>query len=201
MLCSVCHKNEAVLVFTEIINGEKKEQHLCKECAGKYTGFGKDNFSNPGSFLTGLLASVLGQFASAPEEDNIKKTNLVCPRCQMTYNEFLKYGKFGCGECLNTFGFILDEYLKKIQVSCNHTGKKLSRDDETVHLKNIHREVTAEPTQRQKAAAKKSAPADEINILQEQLNTAVKAEEYEEAAKLRDRIRMLKEAKTDETMV
>ena len=29
MLCDGCHENEAVVFYTEIINGEKKELHLC----------------------------------------------------------------------------------------------------------------------------------------------------------------------------
>ena len=33
MLCDKCKKNEAKIYYTEIINGEKKEQHLCEDCA------------------------------------------------------------------------------------------------------------------------------------------------------------------------
>ena len=29
MLCDGCHENEAVVFYKEIINCEKKEQHLC----------------------------------------------------------------------------------------------------------------------------------------------------------------------------
>lgn len=38
MLCDGCHENEAVVFYTEIINGEKKELHLCEACAAKETG-------------------------------------------------------------------------------------------------------------------------------------------------------------------
>ena len=44
------------------------------------------------SFLANLLASVLGKRQETDDEENLKKTNLVCPSCHMTYNEFLKYG-------------------------------------------------------------------------------------------------------------
>lgn len=123
MLCSMCHKNEAVICYTEIVNGVKKEQYLCPECAAKYTAFDADAPGlTPGSLLAGLLTSVLGQ-AGVTREDDSKKTNLVCKNCGMTYNEFLKYSKFGCSECVHTFGFLLDDYLKKIQGSCEHCGK------------------------------------------------------------------------------
>ena len=39
MLCDRCQKKEAKILYTEIINGTKKEQHLCEECAADYTSF------------------------------------------------------------------------------------------------------------------------------------------------------------------
>ena len=52
MLCSICHKNEAVICYTEIINGIKKEQYLCPECAAKYTAFDGDGSGlTPGNLL------------------------------------------------------------------------------------------------------------------------------------------------------
>ena len=38
MLCDGCHENEAVVFYTEIINGEKKEHQLFVACAAKDTG-------------------------------------------------------------------------------------------------------------------------------------------------------------------
>ena len=39
MLCDRCKKRDAKILYTEIINGLKKEQHLCEECATDYTSF------------------------------------------------------------------------------------------------------------------------------------------------------------------
>ena len=89
----------------------------------------------PGNLLASLLTSVLGQTGIAAEDD-AKKTNLVCPKCGMTYNEFLKYSKFGCPECVHTFGFLLDDYFKKIQGSCEHCGK-VYHGGETVFIPDI----------------------------------------------------------------
>lgn len=206
MLCSVCHKNEAVICYTEIINGMKKEQYLCPECAAKYTSFNSDNSGlTPGNLLAGLLTSVLGQTGVAAEED-FKKTNLVCPECGMTYNEFLKYSKFGCPECVHTFGFLLDDYLKKIQGSCEHCGKVYS-GRETVSVPDLTAvtgEDTYEKTQDVLPAVKRSdTDCSEIAALKQKLGKAIKDEEYEEAARIRDQIRALKakEAKADENVV
>ena len=38
MLCGICKEKEATVFYTEIINGAKKEQYLCGECAAKSTG-------------------------------------------------------------------------------------------------------------------------------------------------------------------
>ena len=38
MLCDECHENEAVVFYTEIINGEKKEHHWFEACAAKESG-------------------------------------------------------------------------------------------------------------------------------------------------------------------
>ena len=206
MLCSMCHKNEAVICYTEIINGVKKEQYLCPECAAKYTSFDSDTLGMaPGNLLASLLTSVLGQTGIAAEDD-AKKTNLVCPKCGMTYNEFLKYSKFGCPECVHTFGFLLDDYFKKRQGSCEHCGK-VYHGGETVFIPDI----TAVAGDGSTSAAPEMAPAVQVNdkdskevaSLKKKLDKAIRDEEYEEAARLRDEIRALtaKEAKTGENVV
>ena len=35
MLCDHCHKNEATIHMTNIVNNQKTEQHLCGTCASK----------------------------------------------------------------------------------------------------------------------------------------------------------------------
>ena len=209
MLCSICHKNEAVICYTEIINGIKKEQYLCPECAAQYTAFDSDTSGlTPGNLLAGLLSSVLGQTGVALDDD-VKKTNLVCPNCGMTYNEFLKYGKFGCPECVHTFGFLLDDYLKKIQGSCEHCGKSYE-GMETVFVPDISF-VTGKADKEEVVREDRDIPgarifegdSQEIAGLKRRLAKAIKDEEYEEAARLRDAIRAVeaKEAKHDENVV
>lgn len=200
MLCSICHKNNAVISYTEVINGIKKEQFLCSECAKKYTaGEAGMGFSSPAGLLAGLLASVLGQADDGIGDSEIQKTNLKCPECGMTYNEFLKYSKFGCSQCVRTFDFVLDGYLKKIQGSCEHCGKQYP-GAETVTLRVLEPEENGVPEK----VSVSSSQSDAVQTgdktgngisrkqsLRERLKSAVEAEEYELAAKLRDEIRAL----------
>lgn len=191
MLCDGCHENEAVVFYTEIINGEKKELHLCEACAAKETGMDQSFVSlTDTSFLANLLASVLGKHQETDDEENLKKTNLVCPSCHMTYNEFLKYGTFGCPDCYKTFNFVLDGYLKKIQGNCEHTGKEPLYGGETVHIPSIT--ADADRTEMKDAEQDIAFTVDAGSTeeeLREALKRAVTKEEYEEAARIRDIIR------------
>ena len=72
MLCDECHENEAVVFYTEIINGEKKELHLCEACAAKETGMDHSFVSlTDTSFLANLLASVLGKRQETDDEEEL----------------------------------------------------------------------------------------------------------------------------------
>ncbi len=185
MICDRCHENEAVICYTEIINGVRKELHLCEACAAKETGIDHTLVSlTDTSFLANLLASVLGRRQDAVNDDNLRKTNIICPSCQMTYNEFLKYGTFGCPECYKTFNFLLDGYLKKIQGNCEHTGKHPVCGGETVHIPSI----TSDMNEHDDIAfmVDEGSTEDELRAA---LKRAVAREEYEEAARIRDIIR------------
>lgn len=35
MLCEICGENEATFHYSEVVNGNKTEHHLCSECAAK----------------------------------------------------------------------------------------------------------------------------------------------------------------------
>lgn len=180
MICDKCHKREAKVYYTEILNGEKKEQHLCEECASEVTTFHLESAGfNKEISLGGLFTSILSNYYNEPKEtQEQKKPVLHCKTCGMTYEEFLQEGKFGCADCYKSFAKVLDRSLKQIQGSNVHSGKKpkgfMSKTD---HLVN---EVT------------------EIDKLSIHLQEAIEKEEFEEAARLRDAIRALKEASIKE---
>ena len=99
MLCSNCGKNEANVRYTRIINGEKTEFALCEDCAKKM-GLEDIDFNIPINF-----SNFLSDFF---EDDNLlpsfaKIENERCPKCGLTYDDFVNNGKFGCAECYDTF--------------------------------------------------------------------------------------------------
>ena len=109
MLCDHCHKNEATIHMTNIINNQKTEQHLCSTCAtelqqaGKlspYSSFMNDMWDN--NFFTNDF------FKNMVYPDNLLKAHQSkrCPQCGITYDEFNRVGKFGCGQCYETFDYL-----------------------------------------------------------------------------------------------
>ena len=180
MLCDVCQSNEAVITFTEISNGIKKEQHLCQKCAARMTGYANLDINlKVGNILSELISNMLGKVTDVPQmtDDDMQKTNFVCKTCHTTYNQFIKNGIFGCQDCYRTFGLISDPYIKKIQGSCEHKGSKPKYQTDMIDMPVF--------------GFKKTDELDEVHLLKKQLDQAVKDEMFEEAAKLRDKIREL----------
>lgn len=187
MLCDNCNENEATVHYTEIINGVKNEHHLCGDCAAKL-GL-TDYMSIPSSefpfvkLLTGLLASsgLIGE-----EVDN-PMLHVKCPQCGMNFQEFTQVGKFGCAECYDVFGPLIEDNMKKLQGSVEHKGKKYRTED--TKQENVSAEA---PGQKEDEAAGR---LDRIALLNAKLHEAVALENYEDAAKYRDEIKALKERK------
>ena len=191
MLCSNCGKNEANVHYTHIINGEKTEYNLCDECAKKL-GIDEMDFSMPISF-----SNFLGDFF---EEDSLLPSfsgNMItkCPKCGLTYDEFAKNGKFGCGDCYETFADRIESVLKNLHGSAKHRGRapqrlaektsKLTEKDEKENKNNIKVE--------NKPLVDKTM--EQIDKLNNDIKLAIKEERYEDAAKIRDEIKKLEEKK------
>ncbi len=130
-----------------------------------------------------LIYNIINKLESGYEEkleegnEEKKEEVPVCKSCHMTYEEFLKVGKFGCSQCYATFGKVFDKSLKQIQGNETHHGKipKGFVSATTQMIENL----------------------SEIEKLSLKLQYAVEKEEFEEAAKLRDQIRALKKQETE----
>lgn len=172
MLCDKCKKNEAKIFYTEIINGEKTEQHLCEECATEFTSIQLGaSMLNPEVTLGSLLSTILGNHTNIAK-DKSQEEKIICDKCGLTYSEFLKLGRFGCDKCCENFETVLEHSIRSIQGSDTHTGKKPKNFESKTE--KIVKEMT------------------EIDKLTIRLQEAIEKEEFEEAVKLRDRIRELK---------
>lgn len=158
MLCQLCQKNEATIEFTEIINDETIQLHLCEQCAHEKGIEMEQHFS---------IADLLAGMGDLTEGAEAREVAAKCPECGMTWYDFGKMGRLGCGECYKAFRQNLLPLLKRIHGSTRHTGKvKAGRICST-------------------------AKKPELQELRQKLRRAVEAEEFEDAAKIRDKIREL----------
>jgi protein arginine kinase activator len=112
-----------------------------------------------------LADLLLGLGASQEIEQAAGGAELKCPRCGFTQADFKKAGRLGCPECYQTFAEALGGLLKTMHKGTHHVGKvpealKQSRD-----------------------------LSEQMKALQEKLNKAISAEDFEEAAILRDEIK------------
>lgn len=169
MLCDICKQNAATVHLTEIVDDQMTEMHLCETCANEKGAQMESHFG-----IADLLSG-LADLGKQVEEEELPKVQ--CPNCGLTYEGFRKVGRFGCGECYTTFKKGLTSLLKRIHGSTHHIGKSPVK-------MGIASGQANEKALKQKALS-------ELQALKKKLQEAIDLEEFEEAARLRDRIREL----------
>ena len=166
MLCDNCGKHEASIKLTQIINGKKTEMMICELC-GQKMGIADIGFEMPID-----ISKFLGDYEL--ENENFMPFNTIskavkCDKCNMTYDDFLNTGKFGCEECYKTFGNKIDTVLKRIQGTDRYVGRTANYNES-----NKIEEAKID---------------NKLEKLQDKLKQAIKEERYEDAAKIRDEIK------------
>lgn len=111
--------------------------------------------------ITDLLLGLAQK--SAPGETPTEAER-ACPLCHMTRSDFKKTGRLGCARCYDTFAGELLPLINAMHRCEQHVGK-----------------IPARECSRVRASA-------ELTQLQQELDKALAAENYEEAARLRDRM-------------
>ena len=131
---------------------------------------GYSKFANNG--FASMLSSLFGDELAT---GNIKEIRCEC--CNTCFSDIAETGKMGCSECYKTFKNKLIPYLKRVHGTTEHIGKRpQNSDNNLVEVK----------------------PKTKIETLRAELLEAVKAEEFEKAAKLRDEIKRLEGSENNE---
>ncbi len=120
--------------------------------------------------LTDVLLGLGGQKESDPEVPD--KT---CTVCHMRFSDFKKTSLLGCQNCYDTFAKELAPLLEGMHKGKQHVGK-----------------VPAKCTGKARTSAS-------LLALKSALQAAVASEKYEEAARIRDRIRQYTEKKSSKS--
>ncbi len=173
MNCHICGTPDASIHLLEVINGEKTSVWLCSICAADrhdlqvddhlHTVFGGAVRSQGES---ASLASFLGQ---VNEADKGAELVAACPDCGYELQQFQDSNLLGCAACYSHFQNQLRPILTRFHRHASHLGKI--------------------PKQAGIAATQQGV----LTRLLVNLEKAIQGEDYEEAARLRDTMRGLKE--------
>jgi protein arginine kinase activator len=162
MSCDQCREREAVIHLTQIVNEQVTTLHLCEKCAAE------KGVESPGSAVKTPLGSFLAAMGKAPEQLPAPRSGDTCNRCGGTFQDFRETGRLGCSECYRAFESPLRDLLRRLHGSTHHLGERYAEREPAVALE-----------------------VPQAAELREQLRLAVETENFELAAELRDRLRVL----------
>ncbi len=161
VMCKECGVRPSKIHYTEIVNDNMTTMDLCPECA-EARGI---DVQKPNNYGLGDLVAGLIDTSARTEDEHIGKVR--CPNCGYDYSSFKKVGRLGCPECYAAFEPQLMPLLRQIHGSTKHQGKT------------------------PQALGQKALIRKELADLKEELARVVGKEEYEKAARIRDRIKAL----------
>lgn len=166
MKCQFCGC-PATITISEIVKKVKREQHLCESCAREQ---GLIPEEHPPQLDVQVLMNLLMGSATPPagehppDEEVKDPSALTCDGCGLKYGEFRAEGRLGCAQDYDVFRERLEPLLERIHRSTAHDGKA-------------------------PIAIRRRRARAEVRGLKKQLQQAIKAERYEDAARIRDLIR------------
>lgn len=174
MLCQECQNAQASVHVKKKEGDEEVSIHLCRACAKK---MGWHNPLEDVKFpLAQFISSMMLDMTGGPAAEVPPDTTETCSECGLSFQEFARTGRLGCGHCYESFRSPLQELLRRIHGSTTHQGR--------------HPAGSPQPTRSSKAKTLRQLKAD--------LDRAVAEEDFERAASLRDQIRELKSSKQKE---
>lgn len=163
--CTVCKKALATIHILELEDGEVVQQkNLCGNCA-ESSGEVHPKTTTM-KITTQALEDLIGSLKG--EGGGGPEGGPSCPGCNMSLAEFRTRGRLGCPRCYDTFHKSLLPLLERVHDATSHRGRF--------------------PTQ-----SPKQAQPNTMQRLRNRLDEAIKAEDYERAANLRDEIHRLEQ--------
>jgi len=149
--------------FTQVIGSEKKTVNLCKQCAEE------QGLNNPlldiskvfGKIIVAILSDHL---ATKSAQEIVETKDNVCELCGLSWADFEKTGRLGCPHCYDVHIDHLNHLLRRLHGNNRHIGKLSRQVDDR---------------------------QESLDSLKKKLERAIKTEDYETAAELRDSIRLI----------
>jgi len=163
MLCQKCHKNLSTVRYAEVVDGQVTDRHLCAECLSSHQETAGVGFELSGPVPTGPRA------APAAVVQEAVRTQRACSTCGTLLSEIFDAHRVGCARCYESFGGQIESILEGLHRALGHKGKAFRVDDTRARVRS------------------------DLETKRALLRSVLEAENYEEAASLRDEIRYLEE--------
>lgn len=172
MLCESCGKNAARHRSTDIVNNVKSVRHLCDACfknEGKDSPFSQLTLSGFLTLKTNLPPELkFPKSISEPGLPTGRRSQKHCEACGLDLETLQKTGTIGCPADYEIFAEEIGQLLLRLHGARVHVGR-LPKDFQN-----------------------RRAREHQAQQLEAELEKAVHDERFEEAARLRDRIRALR---------
>ena len=168
MLCEECKVNEASYTISVMVGEEITKRHLCTECMAKM------NMSIASGNIRGLLSTILSAITGSEQTQEPPREEVVCPRCRTTWSQFSKSGHLGCPGCYEAFREQLQPMLQQVHGRVQHAGRRPLNTEKAQRVRSLQEELAY------------------------QMEQAVALEDFETAATLRDRIKALSGAGSEQ---
>lgn len=164
MKCENCGATDAVVHLTQIVNNEMSTHHLCQSCAAEK---GLQDSPDPSNYqLLDLIEKISPQMPGLAQSGTEQ-----CGFCGLTFDDFRTTTRLGCPQCYEAFSDHLPRLLRRIHGGVKHVGKVYLPPDPTA-----------------------SEMEKRIEGLRRKLERAVRSEDFELAAEIRDEIRTMEPA-------
>ncbi|MCL2407039.1 MAG: UvrB/UvrC motif-containing protein [Defluviitaleaceae bacterium] len=169
-MCEKCNKFPATVYMEKFTNGAKSTANLCMHCAAiehSEVSFG-EGFEN---MLKDVLGNIISNIENMSGVNFILSSGLMddsdprCDACGIDMDELREEGKFGCVACYTAFRPQIEHLIQNIHAAKAHVGKTPTNAPREMRLRR------------------------DIEELRRNLALAVKNEDYETAAVLRDCVR------------
>lgn len=171
MICQACGKNTATTHIKTTVNGKTAEYYLCPACAQEHGYANLFQGWGFGSLMSGLMG------AAAPQRETPR-----CPACGASFEEISRSGRLGCAACYKAFHDELLPIIQRIHGTAQHKGK--APGGSALRVVDPHKQLVAvEPSA--------------IDEKKRQLQRAVEAQDFEQAAVLRDEIKELEKQQAE----
>lgn len=110
MICTSCHKAEAVIFIKLIVNNQVTQKAICASCAQE----------SPAGSAADAFSQLLSQFALPKPRTHAPR----CPACKMVWAEFKETGRFGCPACYDHFAPMVKSLIPRVHGGAyQHRGK------------------------------------------------------------------------------